>query len=82
MDSKNEHEYILNMQLTDLKTYLTDDILCKSDRAMNIKFGKFQSRSPFLDEEIYHLANSLFEMKINKKRGKYVLKNILSNWDS
>ena len=78
-DSKNEHEYILNMQLTDLKTYLTDDILCKSDRAS--MYSSLENRSPFLDEEIYHLANSLpQEMKINKKRGKYVLKNILSNY--
>lgn len=78
-DSKNEHEYILNMQLTDLKTYLTDDILCKSDRAS--MYSSLENRSPFLDEEIYHLANSLpQEMKINKKKGKYVLKNILSNY--
>ena len=67
------------MQLTDLKTYLTDDILCKSDRAS--MYSSLENRSPFLDEEIYHLANSLpQEMKINKKRGKYVLKNILSNY--
>ena len=78
-NSENEHEYILDMQLTDLKTYLPDDILCKSDRAS--MFSSLENRSPFLDYEIYNLANSLpDQMKINNKKGKYVLKNILSNY--
>lgn len=78
-NSENEHEYILDMQLTDLKTYLPDDILCKSDRAS--MFSSLENRSPFLDYEIYNLANSLpHQMKINNKKGKYVLKNILSNY--
>ena len=67
------------MQLTDLKTYLPDDILLKSDRAS--MFSSLENRSPFLDYEIYNLANSLpDQMKINNKKGKYVLKNILSNY--
>ena len=78
-NSENEHEYILDMQLTDLNTYLPDDILCKSDRAS--MFSSLENRSPFLDHEIYDLAKSLpHQMKINNKKGKYVLKNILSNY--
>ena len=65
------------MQLADLNTYLPDDILCKSDRAS--MFSSLENRSPFLDHEIYDLAKSLpLQMKINNKKGKYVLKNILS----
>ena len=38
-------------------------------------FSSLENRSPFLDHEIYHLANSLpDQMKINNKKGKYVLK--------
>ena len=78
-DSKNEHDYILDMQQTDLQTYLPDDILCKSDRAS--MFSSLENRSPFLDQDIFDLACSMpHKMKINKKRGKYVLKEILSNY--
>ncbi len=78
-NSTNESDYISDMQLTDLKTYLPDDILCKSDRAS--MYSSLENRSPFLDQDIYDLSNSLpYEMKIKNNRGKYVLKKILKNY--
>ena len=78
-NSTNENDYISDMQLTDLKTYLPDDILCKSDRAS--MYSSLENRSPFLDQDIYDLSNSLpYEMKIKNNRGKYVLKKILQNY--
>ena len=44
-------------------------------------FSSLENRSPFLDHEIYDLAKSLpLQMKIDNKKGKYVLKNILSSY--
>ena len=45
------------MMLTDTKYYLSDDILCKVDRAsMNYSL---ETRSPYLNSELFDFANSI-----------------------
>jgi len=74
--SNDIEDYNLNMQKTDLITYLPDDILCKTDRAA--MFSSIENRSPFLDVDIFKEAINLpASMKRSKNTGKVVLKNIL-----
>ena len=64
------------MMYKDTLGYLTDDILCKVDRAaMNVSL---ETRVPFLDHKIVELAWRMpLEMKINGPEGKSVLRKIL-----
>lgn len=67
------------MMMNDTLTYLPDDILCKIDRAsMSVSL---ETRIPFLNHDLFALAWRLpIEMKVNKSHGKFILKNILSNY--
>ena len=67
------------MMINDTLTYLPDDILCKIDRAsMSVSL---ETRIPFLNHDLFALAWRLpIEMKVNKSHGKFILKNILSNY--
>ena len=64
------------MMYLDTLNYLTDDILCKVDRAA--MGNSLETRVPFLDHKIVELAWRMpLEMKINDSEGKSILRNIL-----
>ena len=64
------------MMYLDTLNYLTDDILCKVDRAA--MGNSLETRVPFLDHKIVELAWRMpLEMKINHSKGKSILRNIL-----
>jgi asparagine synthase (glutamine-hydrolysing) len=57
----------------DMKTWLVDDILVKTDRASMA--NSLEVRAPFLDHRIVEFAASLpVNYKIKGKRGKHILK--------
>jgi len=64
------------MMYRDMLSYLTDDILCKVDRAaMSVSL---ETRVPFLDHKIVELAwKTPIDMKIKGSTGKSILRNIL-----
>ena len=68
-----------NFMSLDLKYYLPDDILVKTDRASMA--NSLEVRSPFLDNNIYqyskHISN---EFKVNSSGGKIILKSILDDY--
>jgi asparagine synthase (glutamine-hydrolysing) len=67
---------IENMQLVDTKTYMSDDILTKVDRA-SMAHG-LEARVPLLDHRLFELAWRMpLSMKIKKNKGKIPLRTIL-----
>ena len=70
------NELASKMMYLDTLNYLTDDILCKVDRAA--MGNSLETRVPFLDHKIVELAWRMpLEMKINHSEGKSILRNIL-----
>jgi len=67
------------MMFIDSQTYLTDDILCKVDRASMSR--SLETRVPFLDKDVVNLAWRIpTAMKIKNKEGKWILKKILNKY--
>mgnify|MGYP002281550754 CR=1 FL=1 len=61
--------------LTDSLLYLPEDILVKTDRAS--MHSSLEVRSPFLDLDVIEYSWRIpLKMKINKGRGKYILRQI------
>ena len=71
--------YEEKMMYLDISTYLTDDILCKVDRAaMSVSL---ETRAPFLDYNLVEFAWNLpLDMKIRNGEGKWILKQILKRY--
>ena len=70
---------VSKMMYLDTQTYLSDDILCKVDRAS--MFNSLEVRCPFLDKEVVKIANQIPNgMKIKNKSGKFILKEILKKY--
>jgi asparagine synthase (glutamine-hydrolysing) len=64
------------IQYVDIKTYLTDDILVKVDRASMAH--SLEVRAPILDHKLMELAASIpSSMKLRRKNGKYIFKKAL-----
>jgi asparagine synthase (glutamine-hydrolysing) len=72
-------EYENKMMYSDILTYLTDDILCKVDRAAMAV--SLETRTPFLDRDVVEFAWQLpINMKIRNGEGKWILKKILNKY--
>lgn len=68
--------FIERMMFHDVVSYLTDDILCKVDRA-SMASG-LETRMPFLDHNLAEFLWSLPEtMKVRGREGKWLLRQVL-----
>lgn len=68
-------DWQVRRMMLDVKTYLTDDILCKVDRA-TMKYG-LEARCPILDKNVVEYSFSLpQQFKYGKGTGKRILKDI------
>ncbi len=77
-DEVKELDYINQHLYVDVKTWLTDDILVKIDRA-TMAFS-IESRSPYLDRDLVeYIATVPSKYKI-KNNGKYILKKMLETY--
>ena len=75
----NNSSFAKRMMLTDTKTYLSGDILCKVDRASMA--NSLETRVPFLDRELFNFIWSCSDdLKINNGNGKYILKKVLDKY--
>ena len=75
----NYLDYETLMMFIDSQSYLTDDILCKVDRASMSR--SLETRVPFLDKNLVKLAWRIpTSMKIKNNDGKWILKQILNKY--
>ena len=72
----NDLDFISQMMLTDVISYLPGDILTKVDRAsMGVSL---EGRIPFLDPKVFEFAYRLpLNYKVRNGQGKYILRKLL-----
>ena len=67
------HDFVMNMQYLDLKTYMVDDVLTKVDRASMM--NSLEVRVPLLDHKFAELTFRIpTDLKIQKNSKKYIFK--------
>jgi asparagine synthase (glutamine-hydrolysing) len=75
-DRADTEDLLSKIQYVDIKTYLTDDILTKVDRASMAV--SLEVRAPMLDHKFLELAASMpSNLKLRNGTGKYILKKAL-----
>ena len=75
----DERTFEENMMFYDAKTYLTDDILVKVDRAS--MSNSLETRVPFLNHELYELSTKVdIDQKIKRNKGKIILMSIFKKY--
>jgi len=76
---KMDSEFASEFMTRDQNIYLTDDILCKVDRAA--MYSSLETRLPFLDSKIIEFSKKIpLKFKIKNSTTKYILRKILSNY--
>src|SRR5277367_5505858 len=75
-DRADTDDLLSKIQYVDIKTYLTDDILTKVDRASMAV--SLEVRAPMLDHKFLELAAAIpSDLKLHRGTGKYILKKAL-----
>jgi asparagine synthase (glutamine-hydrolysing) len=78
-DKADRTDSLSRIQYVDIKTYLTDDILVKVDRASMA--NSLEVRAPLLDHKLMELAATMpASIKLRGKNGKYILKKALERY--
>jgi asparagine synthase (glutamine-hydrolysing) len=76
-DKADTTDPLSRIQYVDVKTYLTDDILVKVDRASMAH--SLEVRAPILDHKVMELAATIpSSMKLRGMNGKYIFKKTLN----
>ena len=74
-----KEDFIESMMLSDIKYYLTDDILCKVDRAS--MWNGIEVRSPFLHHKLVKYCLELpTNLKFRKNENKWILRSIIKKY--
>ena len=75
-DRAGTEDLLSRIQYVDIKTYLTDDILAKVDRASMAV--SLEVRAPLLDHKVMEQAASIpSSLKLRQTTGKYILKKTM-----
>jgi asparagine synthase (glutamine-hydrolysing) len=78
-DRANTKDPLSRIQYVDVKTYLTDDILTKVDRASMA--NSLEVRCPLLDHKLMELAASMpSTLKLKGTVGKYIFKKAMEKY--
>ena len=78
-DSISACNDIEKMMLIDILNFLSDDVLCKVDRAS--MSNSLETRSPFLDHELIKFSFEVpLEIKLKNNESKYLTKKLLSKY--
>ena len=78
-DKSDSSDLLSKIQYVDFKTYLTDDILTKVDRASMAV--SLEVRAPLLDHKFMELAARIpAGLKLRGTEGKYIFKKALENY--
>ena len=78
-DSISDCNDIEKMMLIDMLSFLSDDVLCKVDRAS--MSNSLEVRSPFLDHELVRYSFKIpLNLKLKNNESKYLTKKLLSKY--